>query len=560
METKINMKSTLIISTLIALIVLGIGIGYAYFAAQGTTISQQITSGNLSVGFNTTNILRTSGLIPIKASDVDSKATLIEFSVQNKGDITGYFDISLTELTIDNELKDSYFKWRLQEGDTVISEGNFVVADNTKLLQRSIKIEKTITKNYKLLVWLEESNQDQNHMQNKSLTAKVTVDAKDRLTNIAQAEDLTLTNTISGNSIQNLKMYGNTVNGVGVGDTKNLFNKNDSSILISGYPVYQTGVLQETTANSRSIIFDCEPNTTYTFSKQAGKAMRIVEYSSSPEIGSTGSPLFDPATTEVEKYSTATITTSSTGEYIVWFIYNTTESDTVELQDILNSMQIEKGNTATEYEPYGYTIPVTVRGKNMFDVNQIVDRDKIKNNQDGTLTIIGNAANSARNLSIICPELKAGDEVTLSATSEGRNIIYLIGSKYTWNFGTAHIITQEELNSGIYFYAKTVDETVEPVVMSNIQIEKGTTATTYEPYQEPQTYTITLSAPLRSNGDKKDYIDFNQGKVIRWIDESGNVLSTPTEETITLPEIKTLNYTTIISTDTSVKPTIEGSY
>ena len=92
------------------------------------------------------------------------------------------------------------------------------------------------------------------------------------------------------------------------------------------------------------------------------------------------------------------------------------------------------------------------------------------------------------------------------------------------------------------------------------QIEKGSTATPYEPYQEPVTYTISLSAPLRSNGDKKDYIDFESGKVIRWVASDGSVLSTSTEETITLPDIKTLNGTTIISTNTTVQPTIEGRY
>ena len=58
----------------------------------------------------------------------------------------------------------------------------------------------------------------------------------------------------------------------------------------------------------------------------------------------------------------------------------------------------------------------------------------------------------------------------------------------------------------------------------------------------------------------RDYIDFEQGKVIRWIDSDGNILSTPTEETITLPTITTMEGVTTISADTTVKPLISGSY
>jgi len=185
MEQRINKKMTLLISSIIAILVLVIGITFAYFAATGSADSQRITSGELSIKFTTGNILRTTGLIPIQASEVETKATEINFSVENTGDLKAYFDVYLSDIVIAEELKDSYFKYRLYEGETVIGEGNFELVGTDKLLQRSVSIESGVTKNYKVLVWLEESNQDQNAMQNKSLTAKVTVKSKDRLSKLA---------------------------------------------------------------------------------------------------------------------------------------------------------------------------------------------------------------------------------------------------------------------------------------------------------------------------------------------------------------------------------------
>ncbi|MEG0026379.1 MAG: type II secretion system protein [Bacilli bacterium] len=48
----------------------------------------------------------------------------------------------------------------------------------------------------------------------------------------------------------------------------------------------------------------------------------------------------------------------------------------------------------------------------------------------------------------------------------------------------------------------------------NVQIEQGTSATTYEPYQEKKT-TIALNEPLRKVGDVADYIDYENNRVVR---------------------------------------------
>ena len=57
------------------------------------------------------------------------------------------------------------------------------------------------------------------------------------------------------------------------------------------------------------------------------------------------------------------------------------------------------------------------------------------------------------------------------------------------------------------------------MIISNLQLEEGETATAYEPYHAPITTNIYLDEPLRKIGDYADYIDFKKGKVIRKIGE-----------------------------------------
>ena len=106
----------------------------------------------------------------------------------------------------------------------------------------------------------------------------------------------------------------------------------------------------------------------------------------------------------------------------------------------------------------------------------------------------------------------------------------------------------------------------------------------YEPYgkykipikvsndSEAMTTNIYLDEPLRKVGDYADYIDFENGKVVRnveVIDNTGTLpleeslrgLKTPTEQTIELPNISTFKGTTTIEIDTSIKPSnVEITY
>ena len=136
-------------------------------------------------------------------------------------------------------------------------------------------------------------------------------------------------------------------------------------------------------------------------------------------------------------------------------------------------------------------------GKNLFDVSVIpllsgeqssgtVFRDSSGNisvkasaSSGGTAVYVGGTPGYML-LKDCAPNLRVGGTYTLSFDTTGtQKIIYLSVSARSWNEGTSITITQDDLDSRVYFYASGVSTSA---TISKFQIEEGSTATTYAPY------------------------------------------------------------------------------
>lgn len=172
-------------------------------------------------------------------------------------------------------------------------------------------------------------------------------------------------------------------------------------------------------------------------------------------------------------------------------------------------------------------ISYTRTGKNLFDINKIPTYDRVTNNGDGSITINtieDDAAADTKNTLKEIANLTVGETYTLNATSTGSaKYIYLRKSERIWQFGKSIVITQDDLDGTIGFYNSGLAG-VATVTISDIQIEKGTIATSYEQYQSQQ-ITITPPYPFYSSGDVADEVDVEKG-VYRYklevIDINGN--------------------------------------
>jgi len=129
--------------------------------------------------------------------------------------------------------------------------------------------------------------------------------------------------------------------------THNLFNKNDFPVLNATVPSNSSAIGQADM--NRTTYIPCKPNTTYTIQKRNdGDTNRfVVAYTTIiPNIN-----IMTYGNVANNSAGSLTITTGNDAKYLVVFFYRTNET-TLTYQQVIDSLQIEEGSTATTYEDY----------------------------------------------------------------------------------------------------------------------------------------------------------------------------------------------------------------
>lgn len=198
---------------------------------------------------------------------------------------------------------------------------------------------------------------------------------------------------------------------------------------------------------------------------------------------------------------------------------------------------------ADDVSPVEHETVVKVRGKNLFTTEtiEVVTESKdgvyVSAVGEGTITItspeayVGNGFRGLnRTLRELCPQIIAGKEYVLNAVSPSNvKAIFLVGRSVVWPFGTSKILTEDLINCSVVFYG--YDSTIHgsgDCVISEIQIEEGTTATEYTPYIDPETVRVVKCGKnLITNLGKSI-----EGTGIEWTkNEDGTVVANGTAET-----------------------------
>lgn len=175
----------LILSITITVIVIGaFGVSYGYYAyTSANTLFNVSTIKSLpTVTYAQSSNLNETVGIPINEDNYATEASKSQFTITYGSNLSGYdvaIKISLTNITIDSALKNSYFRYKLVRGSTVIASGNFSSVGSSLVLKGAEK--KSITsyptvENYVLYIYLADSGSEQNAMMGKKFSAKITVD------------------------------------------------------------------------------------------------------------------------------------------------------------------------------------------------------------------------------------------------------------------------------------------------------------------------------------------------------------------------------------------------
>ena len=177
-------------------------------------------------------------------------------------------------------------------------------------------------------------------------------------------------------------------------------------------------------------------------------------------------------------------------------------------------------------------IGIEVRGKNLFDFSSLVsDGVNAMDYDKQTITIPAKTNNTGYNQTLrdLCPGITPGTYVFSAKKSnpESGNGSYFLEDGLDFTFNTPTELTDALLDNHIAWY-NNPDSEVENVI-SEIQIEKGNAVTSYEPYHEPQSLSISTptgfpAIPVDTDGNYTDangqqwiadYIDLKRGKYVQ---------------------------------------------
>lgn len=168
-----------------------------------------------------------------------------------------------------------------------------------------------------------------------------------------------------------------------------------------------------------------------------------------------------------------------------------------------SGIQIEYGDNITEYEPYGYKIPIKIQSNNLFDFSVLQNYYNISN---GNVEV--KSSNTLAWASLPTITLKPLTTYTLSV-GNATDIDIRTPNNVKLFRGITNSATFITDDTGVTCLKLFTTDSLFPHKVGHIQLEEGTSTSS------PVIYNVYIKEPLRKVGDYADYIDYKNKKVIR---------------------------------------------
>ena len=171
-----------------------IGASYAVYTIEDTKPQSdekvELETSNLEVDFEANEYIENTNGRLISKDEVNDRADFSLFTIKNKKESSNTIKYSISisniETTYDKQTKtyplmSKDFKWRLMsitDTENLITEGTFegVTTNNLEITKDlDLTLEPNEEIQYKLYIWLEESNENQNHLLNRTFKSKISV-------------------------------------------------------------------------------------------------------------------------------------------------------------------------------------------------------------------------------------------------------------------------------------------------------------------------------------------------------------------------------------------------
>lgn len=292
-----------------------------------------------------------------------------------------------------------------------------------------------------------------------------------------------------------------------VGDrTGNLFDINSPNVQKKCY-YDATGQKQNSTYHDISDFIPCGANNSYTLSFRVANDY-FMNYGIFVNLWDNQKNFVSNLAAEVVIYPTDinktmqyNITPLQDGYITFNYLYD---------MGYMTNIMLVEGSTPLPYEPYGYKVPMTVEGKNLFDYDTITHGYRIQ---------WSTGANYADETAIMSDFISVSENSTYATDTNLYWICYDTNKQYIGAWNGSDIIKSgvDAINSMtaispckfiriLSFGSKTTP------ISSATMLNCGSTALPYEPYHAPITTPIYLPEPIKMVGDEAEYIDYGEQK------------------------------------------------
>ena len=208
---------------------------------------------------------------------------------------------------------------------------------------------------------------------------------------------------------------------------------------------------------------------------------------------------------------------------------------------------------------------LTTTGKNLFDVSNLPQKSTVITPTLTGFILTGYSCGTSKSVSDVFPNLIVGKtyvvsfQVSILATTSANNSIGFYNQK-TQQLSFYRNNDSFTLTNEMYYERSVILYGVpnESVEFSNVQIEEGITATSYEPYKS-NILTVNEEVELRGIGDVKDTLNLMTGEYVQRI---GEVVSDGSEDwviwggTANVENISTFQLKNVINNSNSEIPSV----
>lgn len=269
--------------------------------------------------------------------------------------------------------------------------------------------------------------------------------------------------------------------------SKNLFNIADLRV----GQVQKDGTINEKQIYYRTVILDVPQDGKYRITFNSNDDYTMLYFTEAYANGVYSNPYL-----RVHAGSPNYYITLAKGKNILSFSTHTASGNIAFTTD--HNIMIAAESETLDYEPYGYFLDLKVTGKNLLNLQKEPDVKGVYQGWkvgDGKKTIVLSIKDKGNNVDIT--------KCSIGVSGNGINPNDGLG----WIVQDGTILRSEIKTTNPYVTIYPPNETAVQKFLDRfeIQVEYGTTATSYEPYAE-QFMQIVLNEPLRGIGEYKDTI------------------------------------------------------